>query len=137
MPAMIKLSEIKTGDIVNARFEDVVNTGEVLNVDREERKVLVAHGDQEFWYSNDDLSAIPLTTSMLEALGFTLSSDPVFNEAGTAYIKGPFIVRYLKSDSNRLLLTYRDEHREIDNNLSVHQFQNHYQVMTNMHLGLS
>ncbi len=137
MPAMIKLSEIKTGDIVNARFEDVVNTGEVLNVDREERKVLVAHGDQEFWYSNDDLSAIPLTTSMLEALGFTLSSDPAFNEAGTAYIKGPFIVRYLKSDSNRLLLTYRDEHREIDNNLSVHQFQNHYQVMTNMHLGLS
>ena len=137
MPAMIKLSEIKAGDIVNARFEDVVNTGQVLDIDREERKVLVAHGDQEFWYSNDDLSAIPLTTNMLEMLGFTLSSDPAFNEEGTAYIKGPFIVRYLKKDSNRLLLTYRDEHREIDNDLSVHQFQNHYQVMTNMHLELS
>ncbi|HRQ18767.1 MAG TPA: hypothetical protein PL085_16960 [Agriterribacter sp.] len=134
---MIKLSEIKAGDIVNARFEDVVNTGQVLDIDREERKVLVAHGDQEFWYSNDDLSAIPLTTNMLEMLGFTLSSDPAFNEEGTAYIKGPFIVRYLKKDSNRLLLTYRDEHREIDNDLSVHQFQNHYQVMTNMHLELS
>ena len=133
---MIKLSEIKAGDIVNARFEDVVNTGQVLDIDREEKKVLVAHGDQEFWYGNDDLSTIPLTTHMLETLGFTLSSDPAFNEEGTAYIKGPFIVRYLKKGNNRLLLTYRDEHREIDNNLSVHQFQNHYYAMTNMHLGL-
>mgnify|MGYP003402170204 FL=1 len=134
---MIKLSEIKTGDIVNARFEDVVNTGEVLDIDREERKVLVAHGDQEFWYSNDDLSAVPLTPNMLETLGFTLSSDPAFNTDGTAYIRGPFIVRYLKKDNNMILLTYRDEFREVKNDLSVHQFQNHYQAMTNMHLGLS
>ena len=134
---MIKLSEIKSGDIINARFEDVVNTGEVLDIDREERKVLVAHGDQEFWYDNDHLSAVPLTPGMLEKLGFTLSSDPSFNADGTAYIKGPFIVRDLKKDGNRILLTYRDEHREINNDLFVHQFQNHYQAMTNMPLGLS
>ncbi|HTN05976.1 hypothetical protein [Agriterribacter sp.] len=133
---MIKLSEIKTGDIVNARFEDVVNTGTVLNIDKEERKVLVAHGDQEFWYGNDQLSAVPLTPGMLETLGFALSSDPAFTADGIAYIKGPFIVRYLKKDGNMLLLTYRDEHREINNDLAVHQFQNHYQSMTNMHIGL-
>lgn len=137
MPAMIKLSEIKTGDIVNARFEDVINTGEVLDIDREERKVLVAHGDQQFWYSNDDLSAIPLTTHMLESLGFILSADPALNEEGKTYVRGNFIVRYLKKDSSMVLLAYRDEHREIKNDLSVHQFQNHFQVMTNMHLGLS
>ncbi|MCC7526046.1 MAG: hypothetical protein IT250_14555 [Chitinophagaceae bacterium] len=131
---MIKLSEIKAGDIVNARYEDVINTGSVLDVDREERKVLVAHGDQEFWYSNDDLDAIPLTIEMLEALGFSLSSDPVLNADGTAYVKGPFIVRYLKKDSSKILLTYRDEFREVEKDIYVHQFQNHYRSMTNMHI---
>jgi len=72
---MIKLSEIKTGDIVNARFEDVINTGEVTEIDGAEKKILVAHGDQEFWYSVDDLSPIPLTVNTLETLGFMLSPD--------------------------------------------------------------
>ena len=133
---MIKLSEIKNGDIVNARFEDVTNTGEVMQVDGPEKKVLVAHGDQQFWYHIDELSSVPLTTAILEKLGFTLSSDPAFNNDGAAYIRGPFIVRYPEKDRNSMLLTYRDEHREIHNDISVHQFQNHYQSMTNMHLGL-
>jgi hypothetical protein len=134
---MIKLSEIKNGDIVNARFEDLTNTGEVIQVDGAEKKVLVAHGDQQFWYDIDDLSPVPLTVNALERLGFTLSSDPAFNSDGVAYIRGPFIVRYPEKDKNSMLLTYRDEHREINNEISVHQFQNHYQSMTNMHLGLS
>ncbi|WP_152269855.1 hypothetical protein [Agriterribacter humi] len=134
---MIKLSEIKNGDIVNARFEDLTNTGEVIQVDGAEKKVLVAHGDQQFWYDIDDLSPVPLTVNALETLGFTLSSDPAFNSYGVAYIRGPFIVRYPEKDKNSMLLTYRDEHREINNEISVHQFQNHYQSMTNMHLGLS
>ena len=134
---MIKLSEIKNGDIVNARFEDVTNTGEVVQVDGAEKKVLVAHGDQQFWYDTDDLSPIPLTVNALETLGFTLSSDPAFNSNGAAYMRGPFIVRYPEKDKSSMLLTYRDEHREINNEISVHQFQNHYQSMTNMHLGLS
>ena len=134
---MIKLSEIKAGDIVNARFEDVINTGEVIEIDGVEKKVLVAHGDQEFWYDIDDLSPIPLTANTLETLGFALSPDPAFNSDGVAYVRGPFIVRYPEKDKNRMLLTYRDEHREISNEISVHQFQNHYQSMTNTHLGLS
>jgi hypothetical protein len=134
---MIRLSEIKKGDILNARFEDLVNTGEVLDIDREEKKVLVAHGDQEFWYSNDDLSAIPLTPAMLEALGFARSSDSAITGDGVAYVRGPFIVRYPENDRNNMLLTYRDEHREVSNSIPVHLFQNHYQAMTNAHLGLS
>lgn len=134
---MIRLSEIKTGDIVSATFDGTQNTGEVLDTDRAERKVLIAHGAQEFWYSNDDLSAIPLTADMLELLGFARSSDPVLNELGTAYVKGPFIVRFLKKDNSKMLLTYRDEFREIDKNIPVHQFQNHYRAMTNVPLGWS
>lgn len=134
---MIKLSEIKTGDIVNARFEDVVNTGEVTEIDGAEKKILVAHGDQEFWYSVDDLSPIPLTANTLEALGFMPSPDPALNSDGVAYVRGPFIVRYPEKDKSSMLLTYRDEHREISKDIAVHQFQNHYQSMTNIHLGLS
>jgi hypothetical protein len=134
---MIKLSEIKAGDIVNARFEDVVNTGEVIEIDGAEKKILVAHGDQEFWYSVDDLSPIPLTVNALETLGFMLSPDPALNSEGVAYVRGPFIVRYPEKDKSSMLLTYRDEHREINNEIAVHQFQNHYQSMTNIHLGLA
>ncbi len=134
---MIKLSEIKAGDIVNARFEDVINTGEVIEIDGAEKKILVAHGDQEFWYDIDDLSAIPLTVHTLETLGFMPSPDPALNSEGAAYVRGPFIVRYPEKDRNIMLLTYRDEHREISKDIAVHQFQNHYQSMTNIHLGLS
>ncbi len=134
---MIKLSEIKAGDIVNARFEDVVNTGEVIEIDGAEKKVLVAHGDQEFWYDINDLSPIPLTVNTLETLGFMPSPDPVLNNEGAAYVRGPFIVRYPEKNRNSMLLTYRDEHREISKDIAVHQFQNHYQSMTNIHLGLS
>lgn len=134
---MIKLSEIKTGDIVNARFEDVINTGEVREIDGAEKKILVAHGDQEFWYSVEDLDPIPLTVSKLETLGFMPSPDPALNSEGAAYVRGPFVVRYPEKDKSSMLLTYRDEHREISKNIAVHQFQNHYQSMTNIHLGLS
>ncbi len=134
---MIKLSEIKNGDIVNARFEEVTNTGEVIQVDREEKKALVAHGDQEFWYDIDDLGAVPLTIPLLEKLGFTRSSDPALANESVAYVKGPFIVRYPEKEKNNMLLTYRDEHREINSDIYVHQFQNHYLGMTNVPLGLS
>jgi len=133
---MIKLSEIKNGDIVNARFEEVTNTGEVIQVDREEKKALVAHGDQEFWYDIDDLGPVPLTIPLLEQLGFVRSSDPALNHDAVAYVRGPFIVRYPEKEKNNMLLTYRDEHREINNDIYVHQFQNHYLGMTNVPLGL-
>ncbi len=133
----MKLSEIKVGDILNARFEDVVNTGEVLQVDREEKKVLVAHGDQEFWYNLEDLSPVPLTVEILEKLGFQKTDESSLNGGGVAFVKGPFIVRYPEgTNTPHLLLTYRDEHRDLHGDLFVHQFQNHYRNMTNFHIGI-
>lgn len=134
---MIRLSEVKKGDIVNARFEDVINTGEVEQVDREERKALVAHGDQEFWYDIEDLTPVPLTLSNLEKLGFHLTDDPVIRGSGAAYVRGPFIVQFPEiANHQRIHLIYRDEHRDLHGELFVHQLQNHYQSMTNMHLEL-
>ena len=134
---MIKLSEVKTGDIVNARFEDVVNTGEVLQVDREEKKVLVAHGDQEFWYDIGDLSAVPFTMDSLSMMGFLKTDDSAIKGSGIAFVKGPFIARFPDiSDPKHMILTYRDEHRDLHGDLFVHQFQNHYHSMTNFHVGI-
>ncbi|MBX2926147.1 MAG: hypothetical protein KF746_28405 [Chitinophagaceae bacterium] len=134
---MIRLSEVKKGDIVNARFEDVINTGEVEQVDREEKKALVAHGDQEFWYDIADLTPVPLTWEILEKLGFHSTDDPVIKGTGTAYVRGPFIVQFPETANlHKIHLIYRDEHRDLHEELYVHQLQNHYQSMTNMHLGL-
>ncbi|MBX3254021.1 MAG: hypothetical protein KF862_07775 [Chitinophagaceae bacterium] len=134
---MIRLAEVKMGDIVNARFEDVINTGEVEQVDREEKKALVVHGDQEFWYDIEDLTPVPLTRESLEKLGFYPSDDPVIKGIGTAYVRGPFIIQFPEeSNLQKIHLIYRDEHRNLNGELYLHQLQNHYQSMTNMHLGL-
>lgn len=134
---MIKISEVKNGDIVNARFEDVINTGEVIQVDREERKALVSHGDQEFWYDEEDMSPVPFTIEKLETLGFVESNDPVIKGSGTAYVKGPFILQFPSSGNlNHIHLIYRDEHRDIKGPIFLHQLQNHYHSMTNFHLEL-
>lgn len=134
---MIKLSEVKQGDIVNARFEDVVNTGEVLQVDREERKALVQHGDQEFWYDMEDLTPVPFSLNSLDSLGFHSSEDPVLKGTGAAYVRGPFVIRFPETgNTSKINLIYRDEHRNLSGPLYLHQLQNHYLSMTNMHLGL-
>lgn len=135
---MIRLSEVKKGDIVNARFEDVTNTGEVVQVDREEKKALVAHGDQEFWYDIDDLTPVPFNVANLEKLGFFPTADPVIKGSGTAYVRGPFIIQFPEEENTQKIhLIYRDEHRNLNGSLYLHQLQNHYQAMTNMHLGLA
>lgn len=131
---MIKFSEIKKGDIVNVRFEDSVKTGRVVRADWGEKKVLVAHGDQEFGYNLEDISSIPLTTDILKILGFLPSSDPVLTKDANAYIRGPFVVRYPRNDNDSMLLSFRDEHRKISSNTTLNQFQNHFQDMTNVHL---
>ena len=135
---MIKIAEVKTGDIVNARFEDVINTGEVKQVDREDRKALISHGDQEFWYDTEDLSPVPFTLESLSTLGFVESSDPVIMGTGTAYVKGPFILQFPNAgNEEHIHLIYRDEHRDIKGKLFLHQLQNHYHSMTNFHLELA
>lgn len=135
---MIKLSEVKKGDIVNARFEDVMNTGEVVQVDREDKKALVVHGDQEFWYDMEHLTPVPFSLDNLEKLGFYATNDPVIKGSGDAYVRGPFIIQFPESNNlQKVHLIYRDEHRNLNGELYLHQLQNHYQSMTNMHLGLA
>ena len=57
---MINLHELRVGDIVLAEFEGQSREGEVVGIDREERKVDVKTTVQDFWYDPEHLNAIPL-----------------------------------------------------------------------------
>ena len=47
---MLKLSELKEGDIVMVDFDGQMRIGDVMEVSIGDRKAKVAHGDNEFWY---------------------------------------------------------------------------------------
>ncbi|HET9056860.1 MAG TPA: hypothetical protein VFN30_08440 [Chitinophagaceae bacterium] len=129
---MIKISDLQLGDIVKATFEETTNIGEILRIDRAEKKAIVAHGDQEFWYDEKDLAPVPLDEEQLMNLKFEKKE----NEDGSVkYSKGAFrILLPKKGDFSHMEVWYRQEKSIIDSPIFVHQLQNHYLRMTKVHL---
>ncbi|MCR6719773.1 MAG: hypothetical protein NVV59_05635 [Chitinophagaceae bacterium] len=68
---MIKLSSLRSGDIVLVYDEDVEREGTVVRVSHEQHQALVDNGIQEFWYSAENMQPIPLDESQLMKLGFS------------------------------------------------------------------
>ena len=68
---MLKLGDLKQGDIILLNDEGVKKEGTVVKVSHEERQALVNNGVQEFWYNLADISPIPLDENQLTRLGFT------------------------------------------------------------------
>ena len=52
---MLKLGDLKQGDIVSLNDEGVKREGTVVRVSHEEHQALVNNGVQEFWYSLDEI----------------------------------------------------------------------------------
>lgn len=128
----MKLTEVKEGDIVVADFEGQKRVGDVLEVSRGDKKALVAHGENEFWYDMADIYAVPLDHEILEELGFKKAED---QSGGLSYERGPFTLQYVASENDRYnLLHYRDETRHVHNMQYLHQLQHHYKGMTNFEL---
>lgn len=129
---MIKFTELKVGDYVIADNDGDKKQGEITNLNRDEKQVCVNTGAQDFWYSPDQLSAIPLDEAQLEKLKFT----HVVNEDGTVkYMKGAFrMIATQKGNLDKLEIWYRDEKRHIIEPISVHTLQNHFYEMTKVHL---
>src|SRR5436190_19624253 len=69
--AMLKIGNLKAGDIIIVNDEGVMRDGTVVSVSHEENQALVDNGVQEFWYSQDEMFAIPLDEGQLMQLGFT------------------------------------------------------------------
>jgi|SRR5438105_12022805 len=129
---MIKLSELKAGDIVSAEYEGQQWEGVVKELNKEDKEVCVETSVQEFWFTPDHLYPIPLDEEQLLKLGFTRQA----NEDGTVkYMKGAFRVLIpRKGDFSHIEIWWREDHRYLNNNLYVHELQNHYLQMTKVEL---
>ena len=129
---MIKISDLKAGDIVRVQYEGEEREGVVTDTNREDNLVCVDNGIQEFWYDPIDLDALPLTE---ERLVNTLGFEKEVNSEGVKYKRGPFRVLVLDPGNyTDLEIWYREDHRRFKHPLYVHELQNHYLQMTKVPL---
>ncbi len=128
---MLKFSEIRIGDYLIADNDGDKKSGEVTNLNGDEKQVCVDTG-QEFWYETYQLSGIPVNDEALSR--FKFHKEPNGN-GQVKYSKGAFrMVVPGEGDFSKMELWYRDEHRHIYNPIDVHILQNHFYEMTKVHL---
>ncbi len=133
---MLHLHELKVGDLVLADFEEKEYEGIVEQISFEKVEVRINENDHLNWYDPKELDPVPVTGEKLTLLGFVKSTDPELNGEGQAWVRGPFILTYLKKgDDQHILLNYRSEEpRLIKTGLFVHELQHHYHGMTKVFL---
>ena len=133
MNAMLKIGELKQGDIVKVNDDGVEREGVVVRISHEEHQALVDNGVQEFWYSQEDIKAVPLDESQLTKLGFEKQDV----EGAVKYLKGAFrLVTPHKGDFSNIEMWYREDRRHFNVPLGVHQLQNLHLDMTKVPLEL-
>ena len=128
---MLKLGDLKQGDILSVNDDGVEREGVVVRVSHEDHQVLVDNGIQEFWYTLDEVKPIPLDESQLMALGFTKEEF----EGGMKYKKDSFrLVTPRKDDFSNIDMWWREDRRHFSFPLGVHQLQNLHLDMTKVPL---
>lgn len=130
---MIKISELKEGDLILVDFDGTLMNGEVLEVNRGQKLAHVrTNGQNDFWYEEEALNPIPLNDEALLKLNFQRHNG----EDGTVkYMKGAYRIQLDKQDDfNAINFWYREDRRQVNNPISVHQLQNYYLDMTKVHL---
>ena len=129
---MIKLTDLKEGDIVKVLHEGVEREGTVVQIGRDDNKALINNGIQEFWYSIDQVIPVPITEDrLINTLGF----DKMETENGTKYMKGPFrILVHDPGNFTNLEIWYREDRRHFNHPIYIHELQNHHLNMTKVSL---
>ena len=129
---MLKLNELKAGDIVMVKDDDLEREGIVAEISHEQHEALVDNGVQEFWYHPDEMYPVPLNEEQLLKLGFEkLEMDG----EGVKYMKGAFrLVTPKPGDFSNIEMWYREDRRHFDTPLGVHQLQNLHLAMTKVPL---
>lgn len=131
---MLKITNLKEGDIIRVDDDGVMREGTVVRVSREEHQALVDNGVQEFWYSPEDMHAVPLDEPQLIRLGFTKEDA----DGGVKYKKDSFrLVTPKKGDFSNVEMWWREDRRHFSFPLSVHELQNLYLDMTKVHLDMA
>jgi hypothetical protein len=128
---MIRLNEIQQGDLVIAEYDGDTWEGVVKEINNEDKEVCVETSVQEFWFKPEHLFPIPLSDEQLNKLGF----ERVENGQVVKYMKDSFrILVPSKDDFSRLEMWWREDRRELNHPISVHELQNHYYQMTKVEL---
>ncbi len=129
---MLKLSELKFGDLVLVTEEGVTREGVVTEVNNTDHKAHIDNGVQEFWYSKENISGIPLTDDvMMKKLGF----EKEVHDGMVKYKKDAFrLVIKDNYDFTKIDLWYREDRRSFHSSLMAHTLQNLYLDMTKVHL---
>ena len=128
---MLKINQLKSGGIVMINDDGVMREGTVVSVSNEEHQALVNNGIQDFWYSPDQLQAVPLDENQLIRLGFTREEA----DGGVKYKKDSFrLVTPRSGDFSTVEMWWREDRRNFSFPLSVHELQNLHLDMTKVHL---
>jgi hypothetical protein len=128
---MLKIGNLKSGDIIMVNDEGVMREGTVVRTSVEENQALVNNGVQEFWYSPEEMSAVPLDETQLLNLGFTKEEV----DGATKYKKDSFrLVTPKKGDFSNVEMWWREDRRHFSFPLGVHELQNLHLDMTKVHL---
>ena len=127
---MLKLGELKEGDIVRIEDEGVSREGTVVDISREEKQALINNGVQEFWFDLDQIYPVPLDDEQLTRLGFVKEVD----EDSVKYMKGPFRIVIVNNNFSDIEMWYREDRRHFNTPIGVHHLQNLYHNMTKVHL---
>lgn len=129
---MIKITDLKPGDIVRVLEEGVEREGTVVEISREENQACIDNGIQEFWYNPEEIVPVPLTGHELtHVLGFEKEETP----EGDKYKKGAFrVLVHDPGNYTQLDVWYREDRRHFNHPLYVHELQNHHLAMTKVPL---
>lgn len=128
---MLKINHLKSGDIIMINDEGVMREGTIVATSPEENQALVNNGVQEFWFSPEEMTAIPLDESQLMGLGFSREDF----EGGYKYKRDSFrLVTPQKGDFSHLEMWWREDRRTFRAPIFVHELQNLYLDMTKVHL---
>src|SRR5437773_11771339 len=129
---MLKLNELKAGDIVMVNDEGVEREGIVVEISNEMHEALVDNGVQEFWYTQDEMKLMTLNDEQLLKLGF--EKHPL-DDGGVKYLKGAFrLVTPKAGDFSNIEMWYREDRRHFNSEIGVHQLQNLHLAMTKVPL---
>lgn len=128
---MLKLGDLKSGDIVSLNDEGIQREGTVVRISHENHQALVDNGVQEFWYSLDEIKAVPLDESQLIKLGFVKEDA----NGGIKYKKDSFrLVIPKEGDFSHIDMWWREDRRHFNFPLGVHDLQNLHLDMTKVPL---
>lgn len=129
---MLKINELKAGDIIHVRDEGMEREGVVVEISHEQNEALVDNGIQEFWYTPEEMHPISVDEEQLMKLGFEKEE---LEGGGMKYLKGAFrLVTPKKGNFSDIEMWYREDRRHFSFPIGVHQLQNLHLQMTKVPL---